>query len=199
MCIMSLEVEKEVSSTHEHAQFPEVLQRLRLDGHWKQERLADQLGIRLRTYISWEKGERVPPLAMVMLLSWVVEKKTLAAQFSQSQLLKAYIIDELNRQIRKSQGNQARTKEALLYMMQESIETAGLVVQGEPTSTLPLDQLTQYQLQAPMPEHSTQQEAGGITMNELLRIFPLLQLLGQHLNLIPTTEDFLIQMTKEGE
>jgi transcriptional regulator with XRE-family HTH domain len=193
---MSLQVLNEEDPTHEQAQFPKELQRLRLANHFKQKPLAGKLGVNPRTYISWEKGDRIPPLAMVMLLSWVLEKKTLAARFSQSQLLKAYMIDELDRQIRKGQGNQALTIEALVYMMQENDETYGVSVQAEARIPAPLDQLMRNQAQMPMqdrlqlPEESKPEEQLHILSN-------LMQIFAQRPDLIPVARDFMMQMVKE--
>src|SRR5579863_4813280 len=67
--------------------FPERLQNSRLQRGWKQARLAEELGVKLRTLISWETGERVPTVGIVVRLGALLE----------TDLLTPYIEDDLRR------------------------------------------------------------------------------------------------------
>lgn len=67
--------------------FPEHLQNSRLQRGWKQARLAEELGVKLRTLISWETGERVPTVGIVVRLGALLA----------TDLLTPYIEDDLRR------------------------------------------------------------------------------------------------------
>jgi len=196
---MSLQMVNEEEPIHEREQFSQVLQRLRLAGKWKQNKLAARVGVKVRTYISWEKGERVPPLAMVVLLSWVLEDEAPTSLFSRSQLLKAYTMDELERQIQSGQGNQVLAREVLFRMGQDTDEASGVSIPVEQEVSLELNQLLQTQFQVPLQDQATQQQEGSDWKNLFNRLFALLEMLKQRTDLIPVAEDFLTQMTKEGE
>jgi transcriptional regulator with XRE-family HTH domain len=198
--LMSLQMVNEEEPIHEREQFSQVLQKLRLAGTWKQNKLAARLGVKLRTYISWEKGERIPPLAMVVLLSWVLEDGAPISLFSRSQLLKAYTMDELERQIQSGQGNQVLAGEVLLRTGQDTDGASGGVSSPVEQEVRPqLDQLLQNQFQVPLQGQVTQQQEASDWKNLFDRLYVILEMLKQRTDLIPVAEDFLTQMTKEGE
>src|SRR5256884_3451546 len=76
--------------------FARALKRARFARGWTQARLATLLAIPKRSIVSWETGERIPSVGMVMIL--------LDALFPgedisfQRELITAYIVDDLERQ-----------------------------------------------------------------------------------------------------
>src|SRR5690242_14928504 len=74
------------------ARFPTRLHHSRLQNGWKQATLAEAVGVKRRTLISWEAGERLPPVGVVVRLSMLL----------QTDLLTPYITDDLLRQYGES-------------------------------------------------------------------------------------------------
>jgi transcriptional regulator with XRE-family HTH domain len=182
---------------HDEPRFPHMLQSLRLARPWKQNDLAAHLGINPRTYISWEKGDRIPPLVMVVLLSWVLETSARSDLLAESQLLRAYTMDELTRQAQRGQGNHVLAREALMYMMQGSDDAAAASDDREPVVVTTLEQLMENQFQPPLRNHPTQEQEENDSGNLLRHFFALLEVLRRRPDLITVVEDFLNQMAGE--
>src|SRR6266851_4226101 len=78
------------------SRFARALKRARFARGWTQARLAAQLAIPKRSIVSWETGERIPGVGMVMLL---LDALFPGEELSfQRELITAYIVDDLERQ-----------------------------------------------------------------------------------------------------
>jgi transcriptional regulator with XRE-family HTH domain len=78
------------------SRFARALKRARFARGWTQARLAAQIAIPKRSIVSWETGERIPSVGMVMLLLDALfpgEELSLHRE-----LITAYIVDDLERQ-----------------------------------------------------------------------------------------------------
>jgi hypothetical protein len=84
-------------------------------------------------------------------------------------------------------------------MGQDTDEASGVSIPVEQEVSLELNQLLQTQFQVPLQDQATQQQEGSDWKNLFNRLFALLEMLKQRTDLIPVAEDFLTQMTKEGE
>src|SRR5437660_12848432 len=93
---LSLPVESTGPEVEGPTRFARALKQARFARGWTQAKLAAQLAIPKRSIVSWETGERIPSVGMVMLL--------LDALFPGEQpsfhreLITAYIVDDLERQ-----------------------------------------------------------------------------------------------------
>src|SRR5712692_9898500 len=88
------------------SRFARALKRARFARGWTQAKLAAQLAIPKRSIVSWETGERIPGVGMVMLL---LDALFPGEELSfQRELITAYIVDDLERkaQRRDSQRGQ---------------------------------------------------------------------------------------------
>lgn len=77
------------------SRFARALKRARFARGWTQAKLAAQLAIPKRSIVSWETGERIPSVGMVMLLLDVLfpgEELSL-----HHELITAFIVDDLER------------------------------------------------------------------------------------------------------
>src|SRR5712691_211694 len=86
--------------------FARALKRARFARGWTQARLAAQLAIPKRSIVSWETGERIPSVGMVVLL---LDALFPGEELSfQRELITAYIVDDLEQkaQRRDSQRSQ---------------------------------------------------------------------------------------------
>lgn len=171
------------------ARFPEQLQEGRLRRGWKQTKLAEELGVKLRTLISWETGERVPTVGTVVCLGALLE----------TDLLSPYIEDDVKRRygqaaIGKLVDGLAGTTNVRLekeahnvtdFTIQE--ETS---LQQERTGTAASDaDLVLEQLQ-----RDSGQEADAA--NSLQSLFHIFEILQAQPSLIPVTLDFLEEMAE---
>src|SRR5437762_983674 len=78
------------------SRFARALKRARFARGWTQAKLAVQLAIPKRSIVSWETGERIPSVGMVMLL---LDALFPGEELSfQRELITAYIVDDLERQ-----------------------------------------------------------------------------------------------------
>src|SRR5947209_5226716 len=76
--------------------FARALKRARFARGWTQVKLAAQLAIPKRAIVSWETGERIPSVGMVVLL---LDALLSGEEPSfHRELLTAYIVDDLQRQ-----------------------------------------------------------------------------------------------------
>ena len=80
------------------SRFARALKRARMARGWTQARLSAQLAIPKRSIVSWETGERIPGVGMVMLL---LDALFPGEELSfQRELITAYIVDDLERKLK---------------------------------------------------------------------------------------------------
>lgn len=176
------------------AQFPQTLKTLRLARHWKQGYLAKRLHVNPRTLISWEAGERLPSVGMVVLLGWLLEEPARPNLLVQSQLLHSYTLDELRRQAQKDVEWRGLAEEALVQLTNATAGEEGRQAGGDKRDVFLLDQLAEqpqirFELQA---GQNAQQEANP--GERLQQLFALLEQLQRQPELIPVVQDFLRQL-----
>src|SRR5712691_666359 len=107
--------------------FARALKRARFARGWTQARLAEQLAIPKRSIVSWETGERIPSVGIVMLLLDALfpgEELSLHRE-----LITAYIVDDLEHQEQR-RGPQRGQDDPLLQRVQRVMAQ----VQQLPTS-----------------------------------------------------------------
>src|SRR2546421_11318507 len=100
------------------SRFARALKRARFARGWTQARLAAQLGIPKRSIVSWETGERIPSIGMVLLLLDALfpgEELSLHRE-----LATAYIVDDLEGQEQRG-GSQRGQGDPLLQRVQRVI------------------------------------------------------------------------------
>jgi DNA-binding XRE family transcriptional regulator len=174
------------------ARFPLAFKRARLAKQLKQETLAAQLHVKLRTLVSWETGTRLPSIGMVILLSLLLTD----GQGLSNDLLLTYITDDLVRQAHTQDDDNfralaLRTLEQVSQLQTRRHEQE----QGrEPHLSLFGNQAGEDH----QGHHRDQQGIGhqephdaGTTGDPLQQLFAVLETLHTHPELIPVVQDFL--------
>lgn len=179
------------ANTREQARFPLALKKARLAKQLKQETLAAQLHVKLRTLVSWETGTRLPSIGMVILLSLLLTEDLDLS----SDLLLAYIADDLARQAH-TQDDEFRTLALHTLEQLSLLQTRGHDQEQEREPHLSLfgnqsredtqeDHLDQRQIW----QQDHQYE--GIAGDPLQQLFAVLETLRTHPELISVVQDFL--------
>jgi transcriptional regulator with XRE-family HTH domain len=166
--------------------FPTRLQQSRLQRGWKQATLADALGVKRRTVISWEAGERIPPVGVVVRLSTLLK----------TDLLTPYIADDLLRQYGQAlPQEQSLLPNGLAALLQEpGVNEAEGSTQSLSGHEEPLeDNLTIQRSEDNSPSPDL---APAPAWHNL---FALLDLLHTQPDLIRVTLDFLQEMTDDRD
>ncbi len=178
------------------SRFARALKRARFARGWTQARLAGQLAIPKRSIVSWETGERIPSIGMVMLL--------LDALFPgedisfQRELITAYIVDDLERQEQRrdaQRGQDDPLLQRVQRVMAEVLQLPTSATQARPAigrqeaSEQPDEQLEERELSRPQEKVDEQQA--------LEPLFALMAQLRQHPELIPVTHDFIRELAPE--
>jgi transcriptional regulator with XRE-family HTH domain len=179
------------------SRFARALKRARFARGWTQARLAAQLAIPKRSIVSWETGERIPSVGMVMLLLDTLfpgEEPTLHRE-----LITAYIVDDLERleQRRDSQRDQddpllQRMQRVMAQVLQLPLNAshARLTIGYQETSERASEQLEEREPSRPQEKVDEQQA--------LEPLFALMAQLRQHPDLIPVARDFIRELTPGG-
>jgi len=175
------------------SRFARALKRARFARGWTQAKLAAQLAIPKRSIVSWETGERIPSVGMVMLLLDALfpdEEPSL-----HQELITAYVIDDLER-LERRRGLQSDQDDPLLQRMQRvvaqvlqlstSVTQARQVVEHQEASGQADEQLREYELSRPQEKVDEQQT--------LEPLFALMAQLRQYPELIPVARDFIREL-----
>jgi transcriptional regulator with XRE-family HTH domain len=172
--------------------FARALKRARFARGWTQARLATQLAIPKRSIVSWETGERIPSVGMVMLL---LDALFPGEELSfQRELITAYIVDDLERQEQR-RGPQSGQDDPLLQRVQRVMAQ----VKQFATSAAPVRPAIGNQgpvAQAEEREPSLHQEKVD-EQQALEPLFALMDQLRQHPALIPVARDFLRELAPD--
>jgi transcriptional regulator with XRE-family HTH domain len=179
------------------SRFARALKRARFARGWTQARLAVQLAIPKRSIVSWETGERIPSVGMVMLLLDALfpgEELSLHRE-----LITAYIVDDLER-LEQRRDSQRDQDDLLLQRMQRvmaqvlqlppSVTQARPVVEHQEASGQADEQLKDYEPSWPQEKVDEQQA--------LESLFALMAQLRQHPELIPVARDFIRELAPGG-
>jgi transcriptional regulator with XRE-family HTH domain len=179
------------------SRFARALKRARFARGWTQARLAAQLAITKRSIVSWETGERIPGVGMVVLLLDALfpgEECTLHRE-----LITAYIVDDLERQQQRrgSQGGQAnlllqRVQRVMAEVLRlpQSVTQAGAAPGQQEAAEQADEQVGENGPSWPQEEADEQQA--------LEPLFALMAQLRQHPELIAVARDFIRELAPGG-
>ena len=178
------------------SRFARALKRARFARGWTQARLAAQLAIPKRSIVSWETGERIPGVGMVMLL--------LDALFPDEELsfhrelITAYIVDNLERQEQRrdaQRGQDDPLLQRVQRVMAQVLQLRMSTTQARPSighqeaSVQADEQLEEREPSRPQEKVDEQQA--------LEPLFALMAQLRQHPELIPVTRDFIRELAPD--
>ena len=179
------------------SRFARALKRARFARGWTQAKLAAQLAIPKRSIVSWETGERIPSVGMVMLLLDVLfpgEELSLHRE-----LITAYIVDDLERLERRI-GSQRDQDAPLLQRMQRVMAQ---VLQPSPNSLqerpVVVHQEASGQVDEQLEEREPPLSREKVDEEQALEpLFALMAKLRQHPELIPVANDFIRELAPGG-
>jgi transcriptional regulator with XRE-family HTH domain len=160
------------------SRFARALKLARFARGWTQAELAAQLALPKRAITSWETAERLPSVGMVVLLLDVLageEELSLNRE-----LLSAYVVDDLERQARRRDGESPfsrRVQHVMGRMLQLPAKSGPQVVEEKGGGTV---------------EETRKPRAQE---GELEPLFALMSQFHQHPELIPVARDFLRELT----
>jgi len=177
--------------------FARALKRARFARGWTQAKLATQLAIPKRSIVSWETGERIPSIGMVMLL---LDTLSPGEELSlQRELITAYMVDDLERQEQRrvQQPNRddplvQRIQRVMAQVLQLPTRTtqAGLVTGHQVAEKQEDELLEEHEPSRPRKKRDDQQA--------LEPLFALIEQLRQHPELIPVARDFIHELAGGG-
>jgi transcriptional regulator with XRE-family HTH domain len=178
------------------SRFARALKRARFARGWTQAKLASQLTIPKRSIVSWETGERIPSIGMVMLL--------LDALFPDEELslhrelITAYIVDDLEH-LEQRRGSQRDQDDPLLQRMQYVMAQ---VMQPSPSATQARPAIGHQESSGQTDEQLEEREPSlsqeKVDEQQALEpLFTLMAQLRQHPELIPVARDFIRELASE--
>jgi len=175
--------------------FPLALKKARLAKRLKQEALAAQLHIKLRTLVSWETGTRIPSAGMVALLSYLLTDRFDPG----NDLVLAYIADDLARQSQQEDNGFRMLAQRVLEQLaqiqhgRDSDREPHFSLFQEPSAS-EKDSQAHHQDQEILQREQQRENVGG---DSLQHLFAVLETLHKHTELIPVVQDFLREMVPE--
>jgi len=186
------------ANTGQPSRFPLAFKKARLAKQLKQETLATQLHVKLRTLVSWETGTRIPSIGMVILLSLLL---TDSLDLS-NDLLIAYIADDLTRQAYNQ--NDEDFHAFVLHTLERITQLQPRGHGQKQEHDLHLSLFGNQSREGRQEYYLDQQEIGllepqyeGTTGNALQQLFAVLETLRTHTELIPVVQDFLREVVSE--
>jgi transcriptional regulator with XRE-family HTH domain len=179
------------------SRFARALKRARFARGWTQAKLAAQLAIPKRSIVSWETGERIPSVGMVMLLLDVLfpgEELSLHRE-----LITAYIVDDLER-LERRRDSQRDQDAPLLQRMQRVMAQ---VLQPSPNSLQERPAIEYQEASGQVDEQLEEREPPlsreKVDEEQVLEpLFALMAQLRQHPELISVASDFIRELTPDG-
>jgi len=173
--------------------FARALKRARFARGWTQAKLAAQLAISKRAIVSWETGERIPSVGMVILL---LDALFPDEEFSlHRELITAYIVDDLERQ--KQRREPQRDQDDPLLQRVQRVMTQVLQLPMRATQARPAtenrvaEEQADDQLEGHEPPRHQEKADDQQTLEPL---FALMAQLRQHPELIPVARDFIHEL-----
>jgi transcriptional regulator with XRE-family HTH domain len=178
------------------SRFARALKRARFARGWTQAKLAAQLAIPKRSIVSWETGERIPSVGMVMLL---LDALFPGEELSfQRELITAYIADDLERQEQR-RDSQRGQDDPLLQRVQR-VMTEVLQLPTSATQARPATGHQEALEQADKQLEEREPPRPEVQVDEQQALEPLFALMAQlrhHPELIPVTRDFLRELAPD--
>ena len=178
------------------SRFARALKRARFARGWTQAKLAEQLTISKRAIVSWETGERIPSVGMVILL---LDGLFPDEEFSlHRELITAYIVDDLERQEQR-RGPQRAQDDPLLQrirrVMAQVLQLPMSATQAGPAIGL---QVEEEQADEQVEEREPPRPQEQVDEQQALEpLFALMAQLRQHPELIPVARDFLRELAPD--
>jgi transcriptional regulator with XRE-family HTH domain len=171
------------------SRFARALKRARMARGWTQAKLAAQLAIPKRSIVSWETGERIPSVGMVMLL---LDALFPGEELSfQRELITAYILDDLERKAQRrdaQRGQSERVQRVMAQVLQLPMSTT----QARPAIG---HQEASGQADEQLEEREPSRSQEKVDEQQALEpLFALMAQLRQHPELIPVTRDFIREL-----
>lgn len=177
--------------------FARALKRARFARGWTQATLAAQLAIPKRSIVSWETGERIPSVGMVVLL---LDALFPDEEFSlHRELITAYIVDDLQRQEQR-RGPQRNQDDPLLQRVQRlMVQVLQLSMSATQVRPAIGHQVAEEQADDYLQEHEPLRPQGKADDQQALEpLFALMAQLRQHPELIPVARDFIRELAPGG-
>ncbi len=178
------------------SRFARALKRARFARGWTQAKLAAQLAIPKRSIVSWETGERIPSVGMVMLL---LDALFPGEELSfQRELITAYVVDDLERQEQRRDAQRGQD-DPLLQRVQRVIAQV-LQLPMSATQARPAIGYQEASVQADeqLEEREPSRPQEKVDEQQALEpLFALMAQLRQHPELIPVTRDFIRELAPD--
>lgn len=176
--------------------FARALKRARFARGWTQAALSGQLAIPKRSIVSWETGERIPSVGMVMLLLDALfpgEELSLRRE-----LVTAYIAEDLERMAQR-RGPQHGHEDPLLQRAQRvMVQVLQRSTTGAEVASARSDQEAVTRESELVEEQEPPQPQGRVDEQQALEpLFALMAQLRHHPELIPVTRDFLHELVPD--
>jgi transcriptional regulator with XRE-family HTH domain len=178
------------------SRFARALKRARFARGWTQAKLAAQLAIPKRSIVSWETGERIPGVGMVMLLLDALfpgEKLSLHRE-----LITAYIVDDLERQEQRRDSQRGQDDPLLQRVQRVMAQVLQLPMSATQARPAIGHQEALEQADEQLEERETSRPQEKVDEQQALEpLFALMAQLRQHPELIPVTRDFIHELAPD--
>jgi len=178
------------------SRFARALKRARFARGWTQARLAAQLAVPKRSIVSWETGERIPSVGMVMLL---LDALFPGEELSfHRELLTAYIVDDLERQEQRRDAQRGQDDPLLQRIQRVMAQVLQLSMNATQTRPARGHQADEEQADEQVEGREVPQPEVQVDEQQALEpLFALMAQLRQHPELIPVTRDFLRELAPD--
>ena len=174
--------------------FPLALKRARLAKKFKQETIAALLHVKLRTFVSWETGTRVPPIGVVALLCQLLKDEV----HLDDELFITYIVDGLDH---LAQAQEDAEQSIHMLAIRDHLAKVQLDDELEQDNETALSlfndaTLTEHVIREKSDQPTSQPDKNA-NEESLQKLFDILDVLHTHPELVTVTQDFLHEMTLE--
>jgi transcriptional regulator with XRE-family HTH domain len=177
--------------------FARALKRARFARGWTQAKLATQLAIPKRSIVSWETGERIPSVGMVVLL---LDALFPGEELSfHRELITAYIVDDLERQEQRRDPQRGQDDPLLQRVQRVMAQVLQLPMSATQARPATEHQEASEQADDRLEEHEPSRLQEKATGQQALEpLFALIEQLRQHPELIPVARDFIHELAPGG-
>jgi transcriptional regulator with XRE-family HTH domain len=177
--------------------FARALKRARFARGWTQAKLAEQLAIPKRSIVSWETGERIPNVGIVVLLLDALFPGEELSLYRE--LIVAYIVDDLERQEQRRDPQRGQDDPLLQRIQRVMAQVLQLPMSATQARAATGYQGASEQADDRMEEHEPSQPQEKATGQQALEpLFALIEQLRQHPELIPVARDFIHELAPSG-
>jgi transcriptional regulator with XRE-family HTH domain len=178
------------------SRFARALKRARFARGWTQARLAAQLAIPKRSIVSWETGERIPGVGMVMLL---LDALFPDEEFSfHRELIIAYIVDDLEHQEQRRDAQRGQDDPLLQRVQRVMAQVLQLPMSATQARPSIGHQEASVQVDEQLEEREPSRPEVQVDEQQALEpLFALMAQLRQHPELIPVTRDFIRELAPD--